>query len=418
MEPKDVFEEWDEYSRNKKLKDRDIDLERMVRNSERNIAAVSGIRRAGKSSTLMLIRQKLENEGKKSAYLNLEDNRIKNKENILDQVIKWFGDEGYLLLDEITSIDGWEGWLARTHELLKGKLRLFVSSSRRGLAEPEKSLRGRILLYRMYPLSFLEFIKFKEIKTEKTTAGKGKLENALFEYLKFGGFPEVVFAKDEIDKVMLLNAYFRDILGLDVAEMAKQDVSIVKIFGRYALQGTYFSASKCLNFFKSIGQKIGKEKILSLEHCSEEAYLFFFVPIFSYNIKDRTQYPRKAYAGDTGFAYGVLGKLEIGRLYENTVFLELKRRTQGMAQIRYWKNKQGLEVDFVIKQGTNIKELIQVCYDISDEKTRSREIDSTVACAKEFDKDEAIIITKDETGEKKVDGIKIRFIPLLQWLRQ
>lgn len=418
MEPKDVFEEWDGYSKGKKLRGRDLDLERMVRNSERNIAAVSGIRRAGKSSVLMLIRQKLENEGKKSAYINLEDNRIKYLENVLDQVIKWFGDEGFLLLDEITCIDGWDGWLARTHEPLKGKLRLLVSSSRRGLAEPEKPLRGRILLYGMYPLSFREYLSFKDIKAEKTTAGRGKLENALSEYLKFGGFPEVVFAGDEIDKAMLLNAYFDDILGLDVAEMAKEDVSIVKTFGRYALQSTYFSASKCLNFFKSMGQKIGKEKILSLEHCSEESYLFFFVPIFSYNIKDRTQYPRKAYAGDTGFAYGLLGKMEFGRIYENMVFLELRRRTQGMVQIRYWKNKHGLEVDFVIKQGMNIQGLIQVCYDISEEKTRSREIDSVVACAKEFDKDEAIIITRDESGETQVDGVKITLIPLLEWLQQ
>ena len=415
MEPNDVFEEWNEYSKRKALLERDVDLERIIRNSERNIAAISGIRRAGKSSSLILINQKFINTAKKSAYINLEDNRINNKEDILDQIIKWFGDEGYLLLDEITSVDGWEEWLSRTHELLKGKLRLMVSSSRKGLAKPGKPLRGRILPFELYTLSFLEFLKFKKIQIEKTTAGRGRLEDALFEYLKFGGFPEVVLAQDETDKVMFLNAYFKDILGLDIADMAHEDVSIVKIFGRYILQGSYFSASKCLNFFKTIGQKIGKEKILSLEHYSEEAYLFFFVPIFSYNIKDRTQYPRKAYSGDTGFVYGVIGKQEIGRLYENAVFLELKRRTQGQVQIHYWKNTEGLEVDFVVKQGTNIKEIIQVSYDLDDEKTRTREIGSAIACAKEFESKKAIIITKDEKRELIQDDIKIKIIPLLDW---
>ena len=418
MEASEVFEEWDEYSKKKKLIGREIGLDRMIGNSERMICAVSGIRRSGKSSILMLLSQRLRLTGKKTAYINLEDGRITKRKGLLDEVIKWFGDEGYLLLDEITNADEWESWLARTHEMLKGRLMLFVTSSRSGLAIPGKPLRGRILPYELSPLSFPEFLKFKGIGIEKTTAGKGAVEKAFYEYLRLGSFPDVVFATDETDKVMLLNAYFKDILGLDVAELAHEDVSIVEAFGRYVLQGGYFSASKCLNFFKTIGQKIGKEKILALEHYSQEAFLFFFVPVFSYNIKDRTQYPRKAYSGDTGFYYAVAGKQEMGRLFENAVYLELRRKTQGQMQISYWKNKDGLEVDFVVKQGGNIREIIQVSYDMSEDETRSRELDSAFACAKEFGCRQAQIITKEEKSQIEKDGIKIKIIPLVEWLMQ
>jgi hypothetical protein len=302
--------------------------------------------------------------------------------------------------------------------MLKGGLRLFVTSSRSGLAVPSKPLRGRILPYELCTLSFPEFLKFKGVRIEKTTAGKGVIEKSLSEYLRFGGFPDVVFATDETDKVMLLNAYFKDILGLDVAELAHEDVSIVEAFGRYVLQGGYFSASKCLNFFKTIGQKIGKEKILALEHYSQEAFLFFFVPIFSYNIKDKAQYPRKAYSGDTGFYYAVAGKQEIGRLFENAVYLELRRKTQGQMQISYWKNKDGLEVDFVVKQGNNIKEIIQVSYDMTEDETRGRELDSAVACAKELGCNEALVITKEEKGQVEKEGIKIMILPLVEWMME
>ncbi len=418
MEASDVFEEWNEYSKKKKLLGRDISLDRIIGNSERTVCAVSGTRRSGKSSILMLIAQQLRLSGKRVAYINLEDGRITKRKELLDEVIKWFGDEGYLLLDEITSADDWESWLSRTHEMLKGRLKVFVTSSRSGLAVPSKPLRGRILPYELNTLSFPEFLRFKGVRIEKTTAGKGVSEKAFSEYLKLGGFPDVVFATDETDKVMLLNAYFKDILGLDVAELAHEDVSIVETFGRYVLQGGYFSASKCLNFFKTIGQKIGKEKILALEHYSEEAFLFFFVPIFSYNIKDKSQYPRKAYSGDTGFYYAVAGKQEIGRLFENAVYLELRRRSQGQMQISYWKNKDGLEVDFVVKQGSNIKEIIQVSYDMSEEKTRDRELNSAAICAKELGCKEALVITNGERGQIEMQGIKIKIIPLVDWLMQ
>jgi predicted AAA+ superfamily ATPase len=411
----DIFVEWDTYAKRKKLHARDINIDSIIRNSSSKLIAISGIRRSGKSSLLMLIAQHLSNNGEMVGYVNVEDSRISGSKTLLDDILKWFGDEGFLLLDEITSAVDWEGWLARNHELLKGKLHIIVSSSV-SLIKPSKPLRGRILNYEIFPLTLPEFLQFRNTQIEKTTAGKGRIERAMMEYLKYGGFPEVALTQDPTDKVRIIASYFKDIVGLDVADRSGQEISTVEMFGKYVVESTTFSASKCLNFMKTLGYKIGKERILQLEKYTQDGYLFFFVPIFSYNIKDKAQYPRKAYLGDLGFYYGITGKEDFGKTFENLVFLELKRRFQDQAEIHYWKNASGLETDFVVKKGTHIVEAVQVAYEITNDKTEKREIKGLVECVKSLKPDKYYILTKDFSKTVVVDGIKIHFVPISNWL--
>jgi predicted AAA+ superfamily ATPase len=114
-----IFEEWCEYANEKELKNRDIS-HNLLELAEKKIIFITGIRRAGKSSLMMLL---MRNLPEKSAYINLEDERFPRQTSSLDSILQWFGDKGYLFLDEITSINRWEGWLARVHEQTKGKLR-------------------------------------------------------------------------------------------------------------------------------------------------------------------------------------------------------------------------------------------------------------------------------------------------------
>lgn len=415
MELTEVFNEWDSYAKRKKLIMRDIGFKSIEETSGLKIVAITGIRRSGKSSILMLLSQHLEKKGETARYVNLEDSRINGKKDVLEEVLKWSEGKGFLLLDEIASVEGWEGWLARAHEMLKGELRIVVSSSRSSILRPGKALRGRILPIEIYPLSFREFLGFRGINEEGTVVGKGRLERAFAEYIKYGGFPETVLAKEELDKVRITSSYFKDIMGLDIAEISGEEVGMVDEFGRYVVQTPYFSASKCLNFFKSAGHKIGKEKLLLLERCAQEAFLFFFVPIFSHNIKDASQYPRKAYSGDSGFPYAVSGKMDMGRLYENVAYLALKRRLQGAAEICYWKDREGMETDFVVKMGKEVPEAFQVVYGM-DEKVEKREVEGLVRCTKELGAKRSTILTKNISGTKTVAGVKIRLAPLFEWL--
>jgi len=98
--------------------------------------------------------------------------------------------------------------------------------------------------------------------------------------------------------------------------------------------------------------------------------------------------------------YSISGKTDFGRLYENCVFLELKRRLKENEEINFWKNKEGVEADFIIRKGLKVAEIIQVCYDIEDEKTKNREITGLIKCAEEFKLKKGMIITKDYKDQK------------------
>ncbi len=403
-----IFEEWCEYANEKELKNRDIS-HNLLELAEKKIIFITGIRRAGKSSLMMLL---MRNLPEKSAYINLEDERLPRQTSSLDSILQWFGDEGYLFLDEITSINSWEGWLARVHEQTKGKLKIIASSSIRAVSNITKPLRGRVIEYELFPLSFKEFLSFKNLKIIKTTAGEAILKKALGEYSLFGGYPEVVQCENDTDKTLILLSYFRDIVALDIAEKSKANLSFVNMVTRYMLDSTLFSASKCTNFLKSVGIKTGKEKILELERIAELSYLFFFVPIFSFNIKAKLQYPRKIYPGDTGFIHSVSKEKRMGKIYESAVFLSLRRNLHPDEEIGYWKDQSNFEVDFVTRKGLEVGSIIQVSL---GENLKEREFRAGFKAAREFNKDEVLIIGDNEGVEKK-DGITFRLIPLRQWL--
>lgn len=407
-----IFAEWDAYALQQKLKPRELDLDSILSSSKLKIVALTGIRRSGKTSVLILLRQRVKG---KVAYVNLEDSRLKNSPDVLDLLLKWFGDEGYLFLDEITTVPGWEGWLARVHEMLKAKLHIVVSSSRHSLVIPQKPLRGRMIPYEMFPLSFREFMAFQRIKDSPTTTGLGIKERALARYAQYGGFPEVTEQNNDLERIRLLGSYFHDIIGLDVADAAKETITTVELFGKYVLESSYFSASKCLHFMKSIGHKIGKQSILNIERFAQEGYLFFFVPIYSPTVKNRAQYPRKVQAGDTGFPSAITGKMDWGRTYENIVYLELRRKRINET-IYYYKDQKGLESDFLLMEGSSVKEIIQVVYDLSTPKTKEREIAGLLSAAHAFHQKQGLIITKSFERREVAEGVQITFIPLWKWL--
>jgi predicted AAA+ superfamily ATPase len=104
---------------------------------------------------------------------------------------------------------------------------------------------------------------------------------------------------------------------------------------------------------------------------------------------------------------------DTGRLSENLVFIQLLRSGD---EIYYWQNQKGHEVDFVMKKGLEPTQLIQVCFDLSDPKTKEREINGLLAGMKNFKMNEGTIITSDDFGEEIVDGKKVRYVPLWYWL--
>jgi predicted AAA+ superfamily ATPase len=286
------------------------------------------------------------------------------------------------------------------------------------------SLRGRSLSYLLFPFSFKEFLKAKNNEYPKLLSSEEKLNllKLLDEYINFGGFPEIVLEKNPELKMKNIESYLDLTVYKDIVERYKvKDAILVKWFLKsvascYAKE---LSINKIYLTLKSQGRKISKDELYSYYSMVEDSLFAFYLPKFSHSIRKREPVS-KVYLCDVGFAKLIETKEDIGRKMENVVFLELLRKKAPTTELFYWKNVQQEEVDFLIKEGNKIKQLIQVCKDISDEETKQREIRSLLKAGKELRCKNLIIITENQETEEETEwfGIKgkIKYIPLWKWL--
>jgi hypothetical protein len=147
----------------------------------------------------------------------------------------------------------------------------------------------------------------------------------------------------------------------------------------------------------------------------KEAFLIFPVDRFSHKLKERMRSPRKAYAFDTGIIHAIKfeGARDYGRIMENLVAIELKRRKK---EFYYYRSDSGKEVDFVIRKDLKVDQLVQVSYSVDDLTTRKRELSSLVKAGEELGCRNLVVLTWDHLAEEKHGGSKIAFIPLWRWL--
>jgi len=388
---------------------------------------IVGIRRSGKTFLMFgAISSFIRRIGKEATiYVNFENRKlIPLKKEYFNDIIEFIYEEKlfethkkiYLFLDEIQRIDGWERFVRSIYDEYKGKLKVFVSGSSAHLLSKDygKLLTGRHLTTKVFPLSFREFLKFKGYK------GNNKFQVKIFlnEYLKYGGFPEVVLLEE---KELILGQLFSDILSKDVVSRAEiRKEQILEEFAYYLSSNisNRLSFNKMSNYFKSRGIKISVQTLENYFYFLKEAFLFFDNLIFSYKVKDQLQYNRKIYCIDNGIAnlIGFKFSKDLGRLYENVVAIELLRRSSLTTNVFYWHDQQQNEVDFVIKEGLKVKQLIQVCYDIEDYDTKKREIKALLKASKELKCKNLLIITEDKEAEEKIENKKIKYIPLWKWL--
>ena len=392
---------------------------------------IVGIRRAGKTYLMFYIIDYLMKtkrlDKKATIYINFENRRLYPlKKEYFNQIIEFIYAERlldkskkiYLFLDEIQNVEDWQHWIRSIYDEFKGRIKIFISGSNEKLLEKEYSmlLTGRHLTINIFPLSFREFLGFRNVSLnkEKPLLEKEKsiAKKELGSFIKFGGFPEVVLSSQ---KEEILQQYFSDIVARDVVfkERIRKDLSLIEELGMYLINNisNLTSFRGLSNFFNSKGTKLSLPTLQHYYHLFENAFLFFSIRIFSYKIKDQLQHPLKIYCIDTGLINALSFKIShnLGKLYENIVAVELKRRKK---DIYYWKDYQQREVDFVIKKGLKVLQLIQVSYEMEDIKTEKRETDALIRASKELKCKDLLVITQDL--EKEEEGIK--FIPLWKWL--
>ena len=414
--------------------ERSADLVDYIRMEPRKIIVITGFRRTGKTYlTYHLIKRLLEEKSKSReqvVYVNFEDERIPLEPTFLTSLlptIKKTHTEQleFLFLDEIQNIPNWSRWLRRVYDT--EKIRFFVtgSSSKMSSREIPTELRGRFLEVKIYPLSFTEFLRFKGITINEETVEyseneSGKMMRALKEYLEFGGMPEVVLAS-EGKKAEIIHSYYNTVVRRDIIERFKiRNEESLKALLRLLLNSTSYTISKLYNTLKSLNFEVGKGTIQSYLSYIEDSYFIYSLPMFSFKIKNQLQYARKVYFVDTAFLNVLSARYtkNSGRLYENLVFIELKRRQANdpNQNVYYWRSPRKEEVDFVLKHGLKVEQLIQVCYDVNDYDTKKRETKALLKASKELECNNLVVITEDYEAVEEINGKRIKFIPLYRWL--
>ena len=396
-----------------KLKEKYIERNQDLKLNNDLIKVIVGPRRAGKSFFAI----HFLNKRGKFGYVNFDDEKlveVENYDEIITAMNSVYDNPKFVLFDEIQNLPKWELFVNR---LQRQGYNLVITGSNSNLLSKELAthLTGRHLLTNIFPFSFKEYLKLenKELTTIET-------KDKLSQYLLNGGYPEILSKKVELKEY--LSILFNSIIYKDIVKRYKirnpkqiEDL-VLYLISNIANEYSYNSLTKV----GKIKSSHTTEKYLGY---LEESFVLFSLNRFSYKVKEQLSSNKKIYCIDNGFIQAKAFKLspDIGKLYENVVACKLKKEeVDGKLKFYYWKNQQQEEVDFVIKEGTKVKQLIQVCFNINNLETKNREIRALVKAGKELKCNNLLIITEDieikEKSEWFGDKATIIYIPLWKWL--
>lgn len=375
------------------------------------IKLITGPRRVGKSVLALLMLQ-----GKNFAYLNFDDNLL--LENWSEDLVMQMLDDvypgyEYLLLDEIQNLPDWDLWVNKLYR--RGKNLVITGSNAKMLSsEMATALTGRYLQIEMLPFSLNETLRWKKI-TPKLPEQAAQTIAATDDYMRNGGYPETIQSRTITRSY--LSTLFDSILFKDVAKRH----NVRNTTDLYGL-ATYLLANFCNPVSANdLAAELGISSVTTTKKFCDylaEPYLFFYLPRFNNKLKLMKKAPSKVYVVDNGFVQSTAFNLSenLGRLLENQVFVELLRRGYIPGQtLFYYRTRNDKEIDFVTRKGTKVEQLIQVCYDMTSEKTRKRELDALVEAAEELHCDHLLVITNSEQHDLTWEGKQISIKSILNF---
>ncbi len=372
------------------------------------IKLITGPRRVGKSVFALLMLQ-----GQNFAYLNFDDNQLLEKwdedlaMSALDNV---YPDYDFMLLDEIQNLPDWDLWVSKLYR--RGK-NLIITGGNANMLSSEMAtvLTGRYLQIEMLPFSLDETMRWKNISLDREEQSTQAIVLA-DDYMRNGGYPETIPARGITKNY--LSTLFDSILLKDVT----QRHNVRNTTDLYNL-ATYLLSNFCNPISANeLAGELGLSSVATTKKFCDylnEPYLFFYLPRFNNKLKLMNKAPKKVYVVDNGFVQSTAFNLSenLGRLLENQVFVEFLRRGYIPGQtLFYYRTRNDKEIDFVTRKGAKVEQLIQVCYDMTSEKTRKRELDALVEAAEELHCDNLLVITNSQDNlvkqsNKMVNCIRI-----------
>ena len=378
------------------------------------IKLITGPRRTGKSTEALLMLK-----GRNFAYLNFDDGKLLSA---WDDDLVWetlravYPDFEYLLLDEIQNLDGWDLWVSKLYRM--GSNMVITGSNAKLLSsEMATLLTGRYIQIEMLPFSLSEFFIWNHRNLSEVSEMKDSSSDLslIADYLHHGGYPETVAARGLTQNY--LSTLFDSIIWKDIAKRHK--VRNVEDLNSLAM---YLVSNFCNPFSANeLAEALGFSSVATTKKFMgflREPYLLYYLPRYNNKLKMMKKAPQKVYVVDNGFveakAFSVSENL--GRLLENQVFIELVRRGYHTeTSLFYYRSRNDKETDFVTRHGAHVESLIQVCYDLSSERTLKREIDSIIECAGELKCSNLIIVTINEERVIEKNGYKVKVLPIYKF---
>lgn len=355
---------------------------------------------------------------KNFAYLNFDNYQLLEAWDanlvmrMLDDV---YPNYEYILLDEVQNLDAWDLWVSELYRM--GKNLVITGSNARMLSsEMATVLTGKYLQVEMLPFSLEEFFDWNKLELHMLKPEQ-KTDSLVLtdDYLRNGGYPEVVASRQLTRSY--LDTLFDSIIWKDVAKRHNvRNVTDLNNLAMYLISNfcNPVSANELTSEldFSSVNTT---KKYMDYLH---EPYLFYYLSRYNNKLKLMKKAPKKVYVVDNGFVASKAFSLSdnLGRLLENQVFIELIRRGHDVEKtLFYYRSRNDKEVDFVLREGTRISRLVQVCYDMSSPKTEKREVDSIVECAGELKCDNLVIVTYNDKRTIEKDGYRIAIVPITEF---
>ena len=378
---------------------------------------VIGVRRSGKST---LCYNALKSKNVNFAYVNFDDERFEDMQTsdlntVLEVLYKIYGDFKYLFLDEIQNIEGWHLFVNR---LLRTRMHIIVTGSNAKLLSGELAthLTGRNNQIELFPFSFADWCYCKGVDVKSlTTKAEAERRAAFDDYLRQGGFPELLWEKHSNRYVgKLVNA----ILKRDIEQRHK--IKYTEAFER--LTNHLMNVAPVTVVASSLARIVDLKSNHTVDNYVgflKEAYLMLGLKKFSVKSSQRVR-AEKVYPIDVALMDGRQDAFAAGNLgwrLETIVYVELLRRNRPIDRdIYYFANASGYEADFVVCRGNRVEEIYQVSYDISNEKTRQRELRGLLAASAETHCDNLYLITDFQREDVSLKGKQIHIVPAYEWL--
>lgn len=412
-------EELADFFKREKMIEREVELKQLQKFlAHPNVLVITGPRRAGKSILAITLFA-----GKNYGYLNFDDERLAGfNSDDFNSVLEAFydlngSDVEYLIFDEIQNISNWELFINR----LRRTKKIIITGSNANLLSGELAthLTGRHLETILYPFSFREYLVARKIEIKKedmhSTKKISEIKKYLQKYIDEGGFPEtLLFGHAMVNKI------YDDVITKDILlHYGVRNKKALRELANYIVS----NFGKDLNYRK-LGNVFAIKNVHTVKNYVEylrKSFLIFVLEKFSYKLKQQYITSKKVYGIDTGLVNSVAFQFSenFGRLMENAVLIDLMRRKNYFklfTDVYHWRDFTNREVDFVIKKGVKIIQLIQVCQDLTNIETKEREIRALLVASKELHCNELLIITANEEKTEKIEGKKISYIPLWKWL--